>query len=292
MYKLPALLQSRYRFLLRPFYLILVLLLGFTIYGQAQTEHNDIIGYRVKNRTVQIIADDKDSPNKMVIRILGSKFYFQKLDNKIPVDNIYYRKIYVPGAQVEENKAFDFSKKNEPEIEVFKNSDLGRYYWIKEDDMDDKLLTPEYKKYQRSVFGSVITAPFKGRLKLGNAKGDFIDGSFNLGSTLGYRFTVDDKGISYYAPFIFGQVTTLNFTSANNSSIKDLNTTLSGSGYSYGAGILFKFAGVTPGFIFGFDHAFGDNGATFIYQDKAWISFSLNFDFGSKKGSDNNKSKE
>lgn len=268
------------------FFAIFAILFHLALVCKAQDEHNDLVGYKMRNRTARILVDENDSPNSKKIRILKDNYYFKKFDNQATVGTTKYRKIYFPGTQIE-IKTLKEEKHEEIEMKEFVSTDLGRFYWMEEADLDDKVIQSVYKTYQATVFGSVLTAPFKGRLKIANAKGDFIDGSFNAGATIGYRFTRDGKSISYFAPIVFGQVTTLNFTSANNTSIKDLNTTQGGGGYSYGFGILFKFAGITPGIVLGFDHAFGDNGATFVYQDKPWLSFSLNFDFGKKKETEN-----
>ena len=71
----------------------------------------------------------------------------------------------------------------------------------------------------------------------------------------------------------------MNYNSANNENIIDADKLENGTGLTYGLGLSFKFGAISPGFIVGWDKGFGDLGSGFKYNDKAWISFSVNYDF-------------
>ncbi len=106
-----------------------------------------------------------------------------------------------------------------------------------------------------------------------------MDGDFNIAPFIGWKWRLSSARPFYIAPFGFAGVTTLNFNSANNTQIIEADRLENGTGLTYGIGLSFRFGSVSPGFVVGWDKGFGDLGSGFMYNDKAWISFSVNYDF-------------
>ena len=256
-------------------------------YAQDQNKNLDApLGLRVERNgnDYLIFADDTLSPNFQDYRKLNYQVYFRKIN--IPekdVNGVKYQLITIPGNNKKEDVDKvqllpDGSKFYPRAGKTVGEPDYDENFWIAVDVIDSETET-EYYKYANDVFSGLLTAPFKYRLKAGNAPEAIIDGDFNIAPFIGWKWRVSSIRPFYIAPFGFAGVTSLNYNSANNSNIMDPNKLENGTGLTYGAGLSFKFGDLSPGFIVGWDKGFGDLGSGFKYNDKPWISFSINYDF-------------
>lgn len=272
----------------------LAIILSFfitSIYVNAQNKVLDApLGLRIKKngKDYVIYADDNLKPNTADFRKINPRVYFRIVN--VPtqkISSVDYQLITIPGPNKEENipqlkVAADGTKYYPRAGKEVSEEDYDRNFWIEVDAIDNSTET-EYYKYANDVFSGLLTAPFKYRLKVGNSPEALIDGDFNLASFIGWKWRLSSTRQFYIAPFSFAGVTTLNYNSANNKNIADANQLENGSGFTYGLGLSLKFDDISPGFIIGWDKGFGDLGNAFRYNDKPWISFSVNYDFFSAK---------
>jgi len=276
----------------------LALLSSTFVIGQDQNDSLDEpLGLRIKKNgnDYLIYADQNLTPNFDDYRKINYQVYFRKVDfPEKDISGIKYQLITIPGTskkQDQDNKDALVGE-NTPYPRAGKTvntPDYDQNFWIKVNDIENNT-KPEYYKYANDVFSGLLTAPFKYRLNNGNSTEAIIDGDFNIAPFIGWKLRVSSAKQFYVAPFGFAGITSLNYNSANNENITDADKLENGTGLAYGIGLSFKFGAVSPGFIIGWDKGFGDLGSGFKYNDKAWISFSVNYDFfKSNKTSEGNQ---
>lgn len=246
-------------------------------------------GFRIKKTGSDYIiyADNQLNPEVEDYRLINHQVYFRTVNTETKdINGKVYHLINIPGNihiidsdKIDPAKEFPFSGT------LVSQKDYGKNFWIEEEVIETETNT-EYFKYANQVFSGLLTAPFKYRLKVGNAPESIIDGDFNIAPFFGWKWRLSTQNPYYIAPFVFTGITTLNYNSANNNAITDESALENGTGITYGAGISIRVGNVSPGFILGFDHSSGNLGNSFIYKDKAWISFSVNYDFFKPKLSD------
>ncbi|SRX74764.1 hypothetical protein [Aequorivita antarctica] len=240
------------------------------------------LGLRVKKDGVDylIYSDQNLAPNFEDYRKINYQVYFRKIQHPVKeIDGKKYQLITIPGSSKTQDQTPKSESLQYPNSGTTVSSkDYDKNFWI-EESVIEKNTNTEYYKFANQVFSGLLTAPFKYRLKLGNAPESLIDGDFNVAPFIGWKWRLSNQNPYYVAPFIFAGVTTLNYNSANNSGITDESVIENGTGITYGAGISFRIGSVSPGIILGFDHSLGNLGSTFTYKDKAWLSFSVNYDF-------------
>lgn len=266
---------------------IISILTTMLVFGQeTNTTLEAPLGIRIKKdgKDYLIYADSGLSPNFKDYRKINYQVYFRKVDfPQKEIDGKKYQLISIPGSsnnqdQIKIDKLGDGTLIYPRAGKTISKEDYDMNFWI-EVEIIETNTEKEFYKYANDVFSGLLTAPFKYRLKLGNAPESLIDGDFNIAPFIGWKWRVSSTRPFYIAPFGFAGVTTLNYSSANNTKITDATMLENGSGLTYGLGLSFKFGNVSPGFIVGWDKGFGDLGSGFMYNDKAWISFSVNYDF-------------
>lgn len=264
------------------------------VLGQTENENIDEpLGLRIKRdgNDYLIYADKNLNPNLKDYRKINYQVYFRKVDFPIKdLNGVKYQLITIPGSSKKQEQdtvkilaeGSDFYPRAGKTVN---KPDYDKNFWIKADDIKNNT-NPEYYKYANDVFSGLLTAPFKYRLKVGKAPEAIIDGDFNIAPFIGWKWRISSEKQFYVAPFSFAGITTLNYNSANNDNIIDADKLENGIGLTYGLGLSFKFGAVSPGFIIGWDKGFGDIGSGFKYNDKPWISFSVNYDFFKSKKTD------
>lgn len=231
-----------------------------------------------------IYADQNLSPNFDDYRKINYQVYFRKVE--VPVQEINgkaYQLISIPGSGNKQGlskveKQVDGKAIYPRAGNVVNQEDYGHNFWI-EVDVIENYTDTEYYRYSNDVFSGLLTAPFKYRLKLGNAPESIMDGGFNIAPFVGWKWRVSPVRPIFLAPFGFVGITTLNYNTANNLRITGSDILENGTGITYGAGVSFKCGNVSPGLIIGWDRGIGYLGNGFIYNDKAWISITVNYDF-------------
>lgn len=270
---------------------MLFFLTTLLVFGQEDDYRVDNpLGLRIKRNGQDYIiyADQNLSPNFEDYRKINYQVYFRKVE--LPIKEINgkkYQLISIPGSSIQQNQN---EKKSEGVVTVaypragrtVNKEDYDHNFWIEVNIIENHTET-EYYRYANDVFSGLLTAPFKYRLKVGNAPESLMDGDFNIAPFIGWKWRVSSVRPYYIAPFGFAGITTLNYNSANNTKITDSEILENGTGLTYGVGISFKFGNVSPGFIIGWDKGFGNLGNGFMYSHKPWISFSVNYDFFSPK---------
>ncbi len=261
------------------------------VFGQeTESSINNPLGLRIirNGQDYIIYADQNLNPNFDDYRKINYQVYFRKVE--VPIKEINgknYQLISIPGSGIQLNQN---EKKSEGIVEVtypragrtVNKEDYDHNFWIEVAIIENQTES-EYYRYANDVFSGILTAPFKYRLKLGNAPESLIDGDFNIAPFIGWKWRLSSVRPYFIAPFGFAGLTTLNFNSGNNTKITSSEILENGTGLTYGAGISFKFGNVSPGFIIGWDKGFGNLGNGFKYNDKPWISFSVNYDFFTPK---------
>ena len=256
--------------------------------ASGQDRHSGIdaqLGLRIirNGQDYLIYADKNLSPDFDSYRKINYLVYFRKVDVPVQeIDGKEYQMITIPGSGNQSDHSKD--KKRAGRTSDYPvagrnviQEDFDRNFWIEVDVIENYTET-EYYKYANDVFAGLLTAPFKYRPKLGNAPETILDGGFNFAAFLGWKWNVSSFRPFYLAPFGFLGFTTLNFNSANNLRITDPGILETGVGYTYGAGVSLKFGNVSPGFVVGWDRGIGYLGQSYLYNDKAWISVTVNYD--------------
>lgn len=165
------------------------------------------------------------------------------------------------------------------EAENIDSQDFNSWLWVSEDDFNN-LSQPYYQKFQGRWLMSGITTPFKYRFAAGTHSSTAVNGDVNLGTLVGWRM-VNQTGTAGLSLGGFLGLGALSMTSANNTSATITSTnSISNFAFNYGGGVILdldkKFQ---IGILGGFDHATGDLAGSYIYQDRMWLGFSLNFKF-------------
>ncbi|WP_405247676.1 hypothetical protein [Cellulophaga sp. Asnod2-G02] len=271
------------------FVTFLTLLVSSFILAQTDYENLDKqLGLRIKKNGNDYIiyADQNLNPNPKDYRKINYQVYFRKIDYPTrELNGINYQLITIPGNSKKQNQNQNKDKDTINTSELYPRAgktvnefDYDQNFWINVKNLENNT-NPEYYKYANDVFSGLLTAPFKYRLENKDSSEAILDGDFNIAPFIGWKWRVSSEKKFYVAPFGFAGVTSLNYSSANNDNILDSNKTENGTGITYGMGISFKFGTVSPGFIIGWDKGFGDLGSGFKYNEKPWISFSVNYDF-------------
>jgi hypothetical protein len=266
---------------------ILIVLSTLVVFGQEDDPGVEApLGLRIirNGQDYLIYADQNLSPNLNDYRKINYQVYFRKVD--VPVEEIngkMYQLISIPGST--RHKSQDRGEKTVDGAVVYTRAgrsvdkaDYDQNFWIEVDVIENYTVT-EYYRYANDVFSGLLTAPFKYRLKTGSALESLIDGSLNIAPFVGWKWRVSSVKPHYIAAFGFAGLTSLNYNSANNTRISDADILENGTGHTYGVGVSFKFGDVSPGFVIGIDKGIGNLGNGFIYNDKVWISVSVNYDF-------------
>ncbi|MEL6638817.1 MAG: hypothetical protein AAFW73_24710 [Bacteroidota bacterium] len=266
---------------------ILSLFTVLTVLGQEENAPVDApLGLRIEKngQDYLIYADQNLSPNFKDYRKLNYQVYFRMLDYpELERAGKTYQLITIPGSSGKQDQAVIKTLADGTVVypragKTASKEDYDGNFWIETDIIEQHTAT-EYYKYANDVFSGLLTAPFKYRLKLGNAPAALLDGDFNIAPFIGWKWRLSSVRPFYVAPFGFAGVSSLNFNSANNSEITETDRIENSAGLTYGLGLSFRFGDVSPGFVVGWDKGFGDLGSGFLYNDKAWISFSVNYDF-------------
>ena len=268
---------------------ILIVLNVSTGYCQEVSSLDEPLGWRIKNNGIdyKIYNNVNEEPDINDYRLINYKVYFRKVNKQVVNKaGVNYQMIIVPSNKdkIPQNDEGKFITKTTPSLkgQMITRDDFDKVFWIEESIIENNTKT-EYFLYANDVFTGLLTAPFKYRLASGNSIKSVIDGDFNIAPFIGWKWRISDNKPFYFAPFGFTGITTLEYNSANNTNIIEADVTENGSGLTYGFGFSFKFGNVSPGFIIGWDNSFGNLGEGFIYKDKPWISFSVNYDFFSPK---------
>lgn len=271
--------------------IITTLLLTITSFTLALSQEDNSrvdapLGVRIKRngQDYLIYSDQNLKPNFEDYRKINYQVYFRKVEFPIKeIDGKKYQLISIPGSSSKQDQGEGNKLLNGPPTypragKIVNKEDYDNNFWI-EIEIIEKYTETENYKYANDIFSGLLTAPFKYRLKLGNAPESFMDGDFNIAPFIGWKWRISSVRPYYIAPFGFTGVTSLNYNSANNSKIIDPDKLENGTGITYGLGLSFKLGNVSPGFVVGWDQGLGDLGSGFMYSDKAWISFSINYDF-------------
>jgi hypothetical protein len=268
---------------------ILIILLISSVLSLRAQDSKDLdkrLGYRITRdgNDYIIYMDNSMNPDLQNVRKLNYRVFFRRVVVPLKtIDNKTYQLITIPGKtkELKQNKMFNVSSSNE-DPRNGKSIDKPDYdfnFWIDTIYLNRKITDIEYHKYANGPFTGLLTSPFKYRLKSGSVKESFIDGSFNVSPFFGWKWRVSSKNPYYFSPIIYVGITTLSYSSADNTGITDSKQKENGVGVTYGGGLVVRLGVVSPGIIIGWDHGFGDLGKTFTYSDHPWISFSMNFDF-------------
>lgn len=269
------------------FYFVIVILMIISNI-KAQEYSNTPNGFRVKKGEKNYFRIYKNNEFKIDTtdyRRLDPSVYFEisKNNKEIKFNKKTYVLISIPGVR----------NKSQIKKECIAGSrvssvDFDKEFWTEKEnifvvDKDGRELYNEnnieknYSKFSNDFFSGLLTAPFKYRF--GGSNKSLIDGDFNIAPFLGWKFRLSQNKPYLVAPFIFAGVTTLKYNSTNNTKITDLSIEENGSGFTYGGGFSLRLGNISPGIIIGVDQGVGNLGSGFVYNNKAWLSFSLNYDF-------------
>ena len=262
--------------------LIILISCSTLAFSQEEDSHVDApLGRRIKRngQDYLIYADQNLNPNFNDYRKINYQVYFRIVEYPVlDTGGKKYQLITIPGnQQIDTNKIQNVTVEYPRAGKIVNKEDYDCNFWI-ETEVIEKYSDTQHYKYANDVFSGLLTAPFKYRLRVGDTPEAFIDGDFNIAPFIGWKWRISSIRPYYVAPFGFAGVTTLGYNSANNTNIKESDRIENGSGFTYGLGLSLKFGDVSPGFVIGWDHGLGELGNGFMYTDKTWISFSINYD--------------
>jgi hypothetical protein len=161
--------------------------------------------------------------------------------------------------------------------------DNKKYFWIRKDEFEnyitDNFITKSYKTLIPKIsYGANILLPFKLRTKI-EGENIRITPDITLGGYIGFKWRLSST-IPFYVttPVISLGLATLSINDNNNSS-----STTQGDGTVLGitgsTGFVFQINDFEMGLMVGWDRASGELGKDWIYNGKAWYSFSIGYSF-------------
>ncbi len=251
---------------------------------------DDIKGYRLKSeKSVPIYLNNQDNTIDFAhTRLLDKSVFFRFVDKvpEIKKDDITYVKIYIPGNQqkieVKDGKEISINTKdiqyNEHRVSKI---DYDQTFWIDKSAVENVDIA--YYRYRNDVILGALTLPFKFRPKRGDESSSVVDGSFNVGPYVGWKFRLTESRPFFVAPIGAVGVTSLTYNSSNNSAITDAKQSETGFGFQYGGGVVFDLYKIQLGLVVGADYGVGDFAKTYNHQNTLWMGFSLNFNFLNNK---------
>ena len=253
------------------------LLLSAFVYGQEKETARDTMGYRLKQngQDVLIYTDVDGKPDLNSFRKLNYRVYFRTVKRPTEIVNgKTYQMITVPGPHASD----PLKARTVVNGSSISPDDFDKNFWIDVEDL--RMVNIESFPFKsRPCFG-VLSVPFKIRPERGEFSSTLLEGSFNVGAYFGWRIPMAKQKTYFICPVISAGFTTMNYTSANNrEGINDPDKTESGSGMSYGTGLVFDIFDIQFGIVAGADHGFGNLSKTYTYQDAMWFSFSFNYNF-------------
>ena len=171
------------------------------VLGQTENENLDKpLGLRVKKNgnDYLIYADKNLSPNLKDYRKINYQVYFRKVDfPEKDLNGVKYQLITIPGNSEKQDQntmkiLADGSSFYSRYGKTVNKPDYDQNFWIKVEDIKNNT-NPEYYKYANDVFSGLLTAPFKYRLKVGDAPEAIIDGDFNIAPFIGWKWRVSSE---------------------------------------------------------------------------------------------------
>ncbi len=276
------------------FFLVIVIS-TFTIKSQERDYLNDTLGFVIEKGGTNLIIyfhdATKDIPDTIRYKSFDSKYYFQKTGKTLIINETKFIQIIIPGEPNlnnlnEQIKKDSLRGSNDGSALIVSIRDWGKLYWIKESDFKDKT-KPRYYSFKNDYTSGLLTAPFKFRPNTKNTDGTIVEGDLNLGAFVGWKMRlskVQPYFISLNGFLSFGSV---ELNSTNDKSITDPKESNNAFAFNYGSGLVFEFHNFQSGVIVGFDGATGNNAKNYLFQNKPWLSFSLNYNFVKPKQSEN-----
>ena len=252
-----------------------------------QTKAQDSIpsfSYKILDtkNAVLVYRDDNGKPDKTVFKFWNKKFWFYLVPNTTAEDddNTQYVQIIIGNGTNAPT-----IKPRDPNVAIeISADDFNQLLWIKKDDFDKKAVN-NFPGFASQLTYGALTVPFRIRPSLGDHPSTIFNGDFNVGFFFGERFAFPNKKFGISAVISTG-VSSLNQNSSNNSGIKD-TTSQSMMAITYGGGIIFDWADkLQLGIIAGGDNGFDKLSKTYVYQNKLWFAFSLNYKFLDYKAKD------
>lgn len=165
----------------------------------------------------------------------------------------------------------------------------GRLFWISKAALDAKIaeghVLRRYRRWFRAVSlatGAALSLPFKLR-PAAEGRNLKLETDVTLGGYLGIKMRLSERHDWYGSIVLTAGLVTLPVNSDNTGGPADAtaektqDTTL--LGITYGGALILDFDGFQAGFGLGVDRAPGEQGRTWIYDDRLWCSFSIGYTF-------------
>lgn len=149
--------------------------------------------------------------------------------------------------------------------------DFQQLFWIEKTDLAK--LDPEHVLYANSPVIGIVTLPWVYRFRRGETP-PIVDGGFSISAAFGWRFRVSRKGSMFVAPVIAPGFRTVNYTSANNTTITG-DTTEAESVLTFAGGLLYEWNLKQIGILAGWDTGLGNRSKDYIYDGAPWLCFTI-----------------
>lgn len=292
----------------KAFFVVMALTLPFFAFSQNDPK---VVGYYLQSqgnsiKVYQSKPKDANSPDLTNFNFWDLNHHYNywfKTDITITVDGQKYVRFTIPNptrflpSKDDPNKGTPVTTPNydsplpwsidQKGLDV-DSQDFNSWLWISEEDFN-KCKVPYYG-HNFTYQISAITTPLKYRFPTGTHGSSIQNGDFNLGTFAGFRLGNKTNTAGINLGIVLGLNSTT-MTSANNTTITDKTTSQANVGLDYGgAAVIDIEKKFQIGFIAGWDHAVGDAGKGYIYQDRMWIGFSLNYKFLSFGGDSKSQS--
>ena len=223
-------------------------------------------------------------------KLAPSKFFFKKNTvKKYPGKDFKVVEISFPDYSLKKKKRKkDTASHYETPSYYINATDNGRVFWMRLDDFDELVsnkLIREYhrRRYPSFAYGGNLSIPFKMRPETGDQYMK-ITPEFTLGGYAGCKFRLaHHSDFSITVPVVTLGVTTIgindNNTVVENQALAQKTPDALLLGRTFSIGLVLEYNNFQLGVITGWDKASGEVGRKWIYNDKAWYSFSIGFSF-------------
>jgi len=260
--------------------IILTMMMFMAVFCQAQ-ESNKQLGYymddEVPNGIPIYLSSNSNLPIFDHYKLWNGEYHFMKTKEVSittgPADQhgIWYQIAITTGSGISYGTPWTNNGQSIGQI------DVNTYLFVKKEVFD----STEYGYFNHIPISFILTGltiPFKYHPPISGYSSSLFNSNFNVGSVIGVQLQNNAQtfGVTFGG---FLGVSDISQTSSVNTQVTGA-TSQSMFAFNYGGAVLFQVPkNIQLGLVIGVDNGIGSLGNSYIYQNKVWFAFSLNYNF-------------